>query len=260
MRYGSIRKFAWAIERNVQETERGSIPTFNDLSPEMVAEVRAVRKVGGPMAASSYLLFFVREQSDGDADSFCEEVIDGGADVASWRTGDRLVGVAEWDRVALRLSVVEYISILEGIAGDRWYRSRLTSHSKEEIPVSDMGPGMLIRGMRYWTKLDVPKPSNLIRIVAIGSMHEVVERVPDADIDAAIRRWMASTAAWWTEKYLLSEGPRATVDGILAAYPEPVTPSVDGMIALRALVQEARSGDSRWPGQVGFIGPDDWYR
>ena len=76
----------------------------------------------------------------------------------------------------------------------------------------------------------------------------------------AIRRWMATCAAWWARDYLTAEGPRATVEGIVAAYPEPVTPSADGLIALAALVREARSGDPRWPGQVGFIGPDDWYR
>jgi hypothetical protein len=50
------------------------------------------------------------------------------------------------------------------------------------------------------------------------------------------------------------------VEGIIGAYPSPVTPSADGLVALRALVREARSADPRWPRQVGYIGPDDWYR
>jgi len=260
MKYGLIRKFAGAIERNVQETERGSIPTFNDLSSEMVAEARGVHRAGGRLAACSYLLFFVREQSDGDAESFCEEVIERGADASTWNIRDCLVSVVETDREGVTLSVDRYISALDGIEGERWFFARPLDVSNRGILMAGPGPGVLVRSVRYWTRLNAPTATDVhVRRIALD--HDCsVERIPDGQIDGAIRRWIASTAAWWTREYLLTEGQHAAVEGIIAAYPEPITPSVDGMIALRALVQEARSGDSRWPGQVGFIGPDDWYR
>ena len=58
----------------------------------------------------------------------------------------------------------------------------------------------------------------------------------------------------------MAEGRCATVESIIAAYPSPIVPSPDGMIALRALVQEAQLDDPRWPREVGFIGPEEWYR
>lgn len=100
-----------------------------------------------------------------------------------------------------------------------------------------------------------------LRYSVIDPRYEIVELVSDERLDVEIRRWMASTAAWWANKYLTAEGPRSTLEGIVTtAYPGAVEPSADGLIAIRALVLEARSGDPRWPSQVGFIGPDEWYR
>jgi len=216
-----------------------------------------VLKRGGPLPAVEYLGFFVAEQDSGDVMDFCEEVVKGGSDAATWRISDCLVGVVEERRAGIGLTIERYIAALDGVAGERWFRLR-----QDDVPLwdrlPDVGPGTLIRGMRYWTPFDVPNRDAPIRRLRLDALE--VDRVPDGDIDVAIRRWMATCAAWWARDYLLGEGPRATVAGIVAAYPEPVTPSADGLIALAALVREARSGDPRWLGQVGFIGPDDWYR
>lgn len=257
---GAIHRFAELIERPIQESDRSSIATFNDLPPQMLQEARLVRKQGGRFPACEYLRFFVDKQDGGDAESFCEEVLEDGADAATWRIEDCLIGVVEQQREGLGLTVDGYIAGFDGVEGERWFRDCFLGGRPDEIPISSVGPGVLIRAVHYWTPLAIPKRKPSLRVCVIDPKYCIVERIPDSEIAVAIRRWMATLAAWWTRDYLMADAPRATVEGILGAYPVPVTPSADGLVALRALVQEARSGDPRWPGQVGYIGPDAWYR
>ena len=255
-----IRRFADVLGRAVSETERGSIPTFNDMPPSGVEEARLVRLRGGRISARDYLRFFVKTQREHDADSFCEDVLEGGADAKTWRIEDCVVGVVEARCEGISLTVEQYVSALDGIQGERWFRTERTDLSAGSIPMSQAGPGTLIREMHYWSTLSMPNPAASIQRLAIDPSCTAVRKVPDGSLELTIRRWMSSVAAWWSSKYLLTNAMDANVEGVLAAYPEQVTPSLDGLVAIRALVREARSGDPRWPSQVGFIGPDEWYR
>jgi hypothetical protein len=259
-RSGVPRRFAEFVEREVRESERNSVPTLNDLPPWMVEEAKLVWRRGRLIPALDYLHFFVDGQDTADVMAFCEEVIAGGAEAATWRIADCLVGVAEKAREAITYTIENYLATLNGVAGERWFRSRRKDECLQVFSPAGTGPGTLIRAMRYWTPFEVPNIDAPIRRLAIDPALGSVERVPDGEMDIEIRRWMASAAAWWARDYLGAEAPHATVEGIVAAYTEPAVPSADGLVALRALVREARLGDPRWPGQAGFIGPDGWYR
>ncbi|HEX4417469.1 MAG TPA: hypothetical protein VH165_06190 [Kofleriaceae bacterium] len=258
--FANLRRLAEYLDRPVHEAERGSIATFNDLPPTMVEEVKAIRSRGGRLPACDYLAFFVATHDGCDVEDFCEEVLEGGAEVATWHIRDCLVGVAERHREGISLTVERYLAILDPMPGERWYRVDALHPHDDKFPVPGTGPGTLMRDTHYWTSIDMEKPYPPIHRLIISPERLTVSRIPAENIDVEIRRWMASVAAWWASEYLLAEGDRATAEGVLAAYQERVEPSADGLIAIRALVREARLGHPRWPGQSGYIGPDDWYR
>ena len=260
MRIARASRVSDALGRQVDETERASVGTFNELSVAMVAEARHIRNTRGRLDTCEYLSFFVGAQHEGDAEAFCEDVIENGQAAATWRIADLLCGGHELRREGIRWTTSEYRSSFEGLTGERWFRTISAIEKYDRIPPADTGPGVVYRGTRYWTQRQhAPGPVPL-RYTVIDSTYEVIERVSEEQLDIQIRRWMTSTAAWWANKYLTSEGPRATLEGVITAYPGAVEPSADGLVAIRALVREAKSGDPRWPGQVGFIGPDEWYR
>jgi hypothetical protein len=256
----TISRVSSALGREVLESERGMIKTFNDLTPDMLAKAREIRRTRGRLDTSDYLRFFVATHSDSDAEAFCEEVIENGEDASTWKFADCLCGGYEFEHKIVTQTVTQYRRSFDGLEGERWFTTRAITTGGGGIPIAETGPGLIFRDTRYHTQFAKPHGDVALRYVAISPKYETVERIEENDLDVEIRRWMASTAAWWANKYLLAEGARSTVEGVIAAYPEPITPSPDGMIAVQALVQEVRSGDPRWPGQVGFIGPDSWYR
>jgi hypothetical protein len=254
-----ISRVAEYITRAVTESERGFVATFNDIGADMLEELRSIRRRAGRIPTCDYLGFFVATRGDGDAESFCEEVVEGGAAASTWRIADRLIGGHEHQREGVSLTVDHYLDGMEGIQGERWHQLAPNSYAGNDIGTPDLGPGVLIRDTRYWTSIRIPNQRPWVQGLILPAKDQLLHIAND-QIDVAVRRWMATTAAWWTKEYLMAQGPRATVEGVIAAYPEPVTPSADGLVAIRALVREAQAGDPRWPSHVGFIGPDEWYR
>lgn len=257
---GLIHRFSSALDRSIEESQRNSIATFNDLSPQVLQEVRTVLRRGGPLAACEYLRFFVEIQNNGDAEAFCEEVVEGNAEAATWRTADCLLGVAETGHEGIGLSVSDYVAHLKDAPGELWFRSRRTACAQDEFPLPSVGPGAVVRNMRYWTPAGMANMAPPLRLVEIDPRGRTIERIQEVCVDTEIRRWMATLAAWWARHYLLSHSRDASVDGIVSSYPKSVAPSSDGVIAMEALIKEARLGDSRWPREAGFIGPNAWYR
>jgi hypothetical protein len=255
-----VRRLAEFVDREIHISEWHSIPTLNHMPPNLLEEARTVWKRGRLIPTLRYLQFFVDNERRGDFMTFAEDVVAGGKDVATWGTANCFVGVVEHERSDITLTIDEYIATLDGVAGERWFRLRETGGDSRDFPALTAGPGTRLQGMRYWMRSDdVPSPPSIRRIRMWWSSLEA-KRIPDGELDVAIRRWMAASAACCTRDYLRIEAQGATVEGVLAALRTPVAPSIDGVVALRALVQEARSGDPRWPGQVGYIGPDAWYR
>lgn len=224
---------------------RGTIPSLNDLPPELLAEAKALADHAWPLAVR-YLRFYV-VRSD-KAPDFCEEVLAGGADPATWGTRDLLCGLEAEMAELLSYSVSEVIERLRALPGERWFRMAVPSGPATWDGTLGL-PGVLVRAARYWwsaegfTSLTVYSP---------------LEQIADADLPVAIRRWMALRMTWWAREYLAQGAP--TFGGLVAAVAggADVAPTNDARIAIAALLRELQTpGDGR---PLGFRGPDEWYR
>ena len=151
------RRVAEALGRQVDESERAVAATFNDLPAAMLAEARKIRSTPGRLDTCDYLSFFVATRREGDAEMFCEDVIGNGQDAAAWGLADLLCGGAgghELRREGIVWTAAEYRSSFQGLTGKRWFRTRSIIDRDGGIPLSENGPGALLRDTRYWTQLE----------------------------------------------------------------------------------------------------------
>ena len=154
MRVIRTSRVAEALGREVHDSERGMIESFNDLPAAMVAEARQIRSTRGRYDTCDYLNFFVATHRQGDAETFCEDVVENGQDAAAWGIADLLCGGYELRREGITWTVAEYRAAFQGLTGERWFRTRSIIDRDGGIRLAENGPGALLRDTRYWTQLE----------------------------------------------------------------------------------------------------------
>lgn len=241
------------VRRDVPHSERGTIPTLNDLPDWMIEEVRALARESR-LSAIRYLRFYVASPYASSAPDFVEDVLLKGQSAAAWGIQDCICYPVEQNqRTALE---VNYLRILENEEGERWFRIKVKPTDDHSSP-SRGAVGILKRAIPYWYPL-----SDVVGNYPVTP--EDIEPVPPDRLDSSIRRWIARRLAWSARAYLEQHRTVARGDDLIAAVPEVdlsrVTP--DARIAAAALACEAQAfGDSpSFPQQAGFLGPEEWYQ
>lgn len=240
------------IKRDILESERGTVSTFNELPAWMVEEARMVARES-LVSAGRYLRFFVARDHASHAEDFIEEVLLKGEDAGTWRIQDCLVIPDEpIETTALEM---HYVDSFQGMPGERWFRAKLKPTDDEYDYIPGV-VGIVLRKTRYWGQV----PPGFVRFRFAGP--DDIEVVPPDRLESSVRRWIARRLAWWARAGL--RRPAVTGDELIAAVPEVdlsrVTP--DARIAAAALAREAQAfGDSpSFPQQAGFLGPEEWYQ
>jgi hypothetical protein len=234
------------LGRKLPVEARASVPTLNDLPAALLEEARALARRSRPAAVLFLQYHVVRSV---EAPDFCEEVLLGTADAATWGTRDVICVSDAGSTALLSFCVPDAMEALRPIEGDRWYRlAPPAAPSYFGVPGA---PGVLVRAARYWWE----RPAGVESAVLSGP----IERLSDADVPIAMRRWLASRIAWTAGDYLGRGAP--SVNDLLAALGgSPADASPDALIATEALVRESRLPDEQPTLALGFRGPDDWYR
>lgn len=222
----------------------GGAATLNDLSPEQLAEVRAILRDGGTGRAVRHLRQLVDSADNDDVATFIEEVVRGGADARTWHQRDRLCFRIAEPRELLTRPIAELLGPLESLEGTRWRRVRPMMSAWVASPAAG-APGVLVRATPYWWRA----PAGVGASAATADGVEAID-----DLEVAARRWIASQVASELRNRPLPATPPAiaSVLGVTG----PLT--ADGEIALGGLLLESSlPADDRAP---GFRGPDAWYR
>jgi hypothetical protein len=219
-----------------------SVPTLNDLGPEMLAEARMLANKS-LVAAVGYLHFHVAKSVE--APDFCTDVLLGGADPATWGIKDLLC--FRNVKALLSFRVSDFVEGLKGVSGERWFRLPPTADS----PYSNVpgAPGVLVRSARYWWTFPSGTHSAVVDVP--------LERISDAELPIAVRRWIASRLAWAARDYLSQGAPSA--EGLLSTLGiSRDRIGEDALIALHSLVREASRPAESSLFAPGFRGPDEW--
>jgi hypothetical protein len=243
------RELESLLERRIDPAEAGSIPTLNDLNGRPLEEARALARPYRPHAVH-YLRFFVAICSEYNAAAFCEEVLRGEADVASWGTYDVLV-IASDDDLAVA-STERLVARLHEAQGERWWCKRPTEDVvRWNTADTYLLPGVLIRDARYWVRGPSGTDAALMR------REHRAYLVPIDDLSIALRRWLAVRITRKAHDYL-ERTSTPTVSGILEALGKPdCTPTPDAELALRAVTRHAAEFCDA---QRALACPDDAFR
>src|SRR5205823_13317031 len=86
----SAERIGTLLGRPVSESERGTIPTLNDVPEWLIDELRGRIGQIGALRAGCCLEFFVAVAGAAEANSFSHEVVAGRADPGRWGIGDAL--------------------------------------------------------------------------------------------------------------------------------------------------------------------------
>jgi hypothetical protein len=235
------------LGRQLPAEAQGSVPTLNDLPPEMLAEARRLAKEARVLAVR-YLTYHVARCDMDDAAEFTDDVLRGGGDAAKWRVRD-LLCFAKLDRSSLLAFSVEAFSArLQEVKGERWWRAVPTRAAWDYTGVAG-APAVLVRSAPYWWK----SPAGAVAARGVRAM----EQVSDNQLSVAVRRWLASRMAWEAKAYLAQGTP--SVEGLVVALGGQEQPSADARVAAQALVREASLTAEAASAAPGFAGPDSWY-
>ncbi|MBX3155261.1 MAG: hypothetical protein KF773_04620 [Deltaproteobacteria bacterium] len=235
---GRYQCYRAIVGRELEESERGSIETVNDVTEEVLGVMRAMWKLDRN-ATVSFVYFIVEAIGLGDATSFVEDVVVGGRDAATWRVADWVVS----PRYAMPPAEVTtpFFDSFEGIEGERWYR--VTADDDRGVV------GVLRRNAKY------ARPARLdYRSV------RACEYVDPSRVLIAHRRWLARRLGGWARADVLAPG--ATIDSVLAKVPglvDVANVTDDARIAAAALIREAALDAPTFVRDRGFLGPDGWY-
>lgn len=233
------------LGRVLSPEARHSVPTLNDIGPEMLAEVKQLARKS-PAAAVRYLQFHVARATE--APDFCDDVLLGDANPATWGTKD-VVCFRNADPTALlKLTVADVMASLGAIDGERWVRLPATGQSPHSGAPG--APGVLVRGARYWWTA----PSGTSSAIVSGP----IERIGERDLPVAVRRWLASRFAWAARDYL--SAPNPSIEGVVASLggvPNDLSP--DARAAIEGLIRESKLPTDDSPAARGFRGPEEWY-
>jgi len=241
------------VKRDVPESDRGTIPTLNDLPDWMVEEARQIARES-LVGAGKYLKFYVSAPYADWADDFIQDVLLDGGDARTWNVHDCLCIPDELtSTTALE---VHYRDLFQGMDSERWFRIKPKS-ADQHSAASPGAVGILSREVRYWHA--APKGLAFFRVQA-----QDVEFVEPAMLDIAMRRWIAHRMSWWARKHLELHRAGTTGDEIIRAIPGADASKLtdDARIAAGALAREARAyGETaEFPQRAGFLGIDSWYQ
>ena len=245
------------LERTVGESERASIRNLNEVPDPLLQTMRASPRPIIWMRAPRVLRFFVAVINEEQALSFADEVIAKGDSATGWRNGCALYFQSYSSRDAHSVVVADLKASLEKVAGERFF-CRRGERLKGTI-------GVLVRNHRYWHC--TPFRNHEQENESYGVIHAIpgedLVKIEERDFECEMRRRMATDISVYTRLASTSE---CSVDSVIAGLRQhpgigaTAIPSNDGLISIRALVKEARSGSPDFPLRAGFIGPDDWYR
>jgi hypothetical protein len=219
------------------------IPTLNDVPPELVRELRGLERHDADSLLARRLAAGREHQRLVPA--FVDEVVHGGADAATWGRRDLLVVADEGARDPLFMSADWLRRLVAPVVGERWVRLAVADAAEVERRADEPfwgSPGVLVRDAAYHF---VPPPG-AVTVVADGPLERI------ADLEVALRRWIARRAAW-----------RARRLGVELARVETLAPagaSNDARLALRGLAAEARLPFDPARQVRGFAAPDAVYR
>lgn len=246
-----------ALGRALEPEQLGSC---HDLYRLPIGVIEDARRLAGALRAV-FVRFHLAPSCWRWLPAFVEEVVGGGAELASWCRGGALYPSIAID-LLLTLDCEQILAPLEPRHDERWYR--FVARAEDwAIGESVAGaPAVLRPELRY----DSEPPQSCRRVLSGGDM-----LVEVAEIRVAVRRWIASRLAHRlsTRRSGSSSTTRAAPldsDGLTepAALLCRITggrpPSDDALLACRALLREVRQLAALPDRVPGFRGPDEWYR
>jgi hypothetical protein len=237
------------LKQRLIDVNHHSIPTLNDLTEEMVDEVRLLARVSKVLLVR-YIRYIVKRPTFGEIEDFERDVLQGHADVKSWGIRDVLCIPRIDDTAAASYRVSDLIAALGEMKGERWWRVKPVRWDYWDYRSI---PGVLVRAVPYWWYETLPR--NLDSHAEI----EPFEFIHEGLIVSAFRRWIASRVAWRARQYLERGTP--SMEGILLAIKLTHGDlSEDGRVAIEALLRESALGNGdMFSLAPGFRGPDEWY-
>jgi hypothetical protein len=245
-----IRKLEEELGRNLLLAQHHSVATLNDITDTMLDELRRT----SPETVTTYLKFHLREDNEGAFEDFVRDVVRGGMDPRTWGFRDVVALVGEDVRGgALTMSAAQVQALLSCVDGERWVRYSVQDVRRARGGDSGWGaPGVLVRHAPYWWE-----PSDARVSKYLGA--EGIDRFTDHEFVITFRRWQASRASWWAkfkDVNIATASPRQIAEAIGV---DMHSVSVDGEIALAALIREAQLPFDTDRQARGFIGPDEWF-
>jgi len=246
-----------ALHRQLSSDDHHSIATLNDVTQDMLADLRLLTTRS---QIDAYLAFYIVRYRSGDGDKFMREVVAGGADPRAWGRRNVFVHLEEPDeRFCLHLDWASMEARFAEAGGTRWWQAR-------PVPASDVNQalhwsgwgavGVRIDDVPYWWR----HPKATMDSDCADDTGALVEHLDDASARLALRRWIALRLSWWARRYLEEAGTAVVDNGLLAAVGgvrQELT--TDAAVAIRALVKEATLPYDPERDVRGFMGPDTWY-
>jgi len=228
------------LGRVIEPAEVSRLVCLYDLRPEQLAEVSALVRVGR-VPAVQYLQMLVRHSHLDHVADFLDQVVVGGADIASWGRRDQFCTIELEIASLLRLSLHDFAAALAPVGDRGWLR--VTPDVSTWDGTSFCGaPGKVVAAAPYWWVCDQP-------LTCIDAASERLE--PVEDLENAFRRWLASRIAWE-----MRGRPRPTSQEEWQRALGVTTMSIDARIAIQALVAE-EDGNVAQGLPPGFRAPDD---
>lgn len=242
-----MKAFERALGRWVDESLCDSVPTFNDLPGEFVAEATRLAAQNAGLAAL-FLDFLVRRSNYDFACQFAREVCQQKSVTASeWGWRDVLCALAVHIPDLLVQDRDVLIAPFGVLDGERWLRMPLLPERGTSRWV--VAPCILMRDQPYWW---MPGDELTTLTLSIGPPPE-----PVPDFDVAWRRWLASEVGIELRRAGAVDGATsvAAAVGKLGIAVEAL--SDDARIAVAGLLQTEWATDESVP--PGFHGPDSLY-
>jgi hypothetical protein len=234
--------------------QRGAIPTLNDVPPDILAEARRLAQRSRGVAVD-LLMFYVASADLGQLYDFVRDVVEGGEAPETWGVSDVLCTQDISVEQALVGGGAAVLGGLSAIEGERWWRMQPAGErwSNDDWPGA---PGVLVKRVPYYWRSPTPAREFWH---SPGKGRITIAKIEVAEIDLAVRRWLASRVAW--KLHVMDSHELTSVEEVCAVLGVEVDRvSTDGRLALTGMVHELTQiapGLRRFP---GFDGPDDWYR
>jgi hypothetical protein len=247
-----ITRLETQLGRALDRERHHAVATLNDVTPDMLEDLRRI----GPELVNTYLKYHLAEGSEPAFEDFTRDVIRDGKDPEGWGFRDVLAILKEKTKgAALAMTVEGTRAALAAIEGERWLRLSLDGASEANRRAADSGrgaPGVLVRGAPYWWAARHLEVSSYF-------VSTPMDPISDAGFAVALRRWIALRAAWWAmhARVDLATSTPAQVGAAIGVAPDSV--SVDGAIALTALLREARLAFDPATQLRGYVAPDAWF-